>query len=246
MTQEIALDRQKPLLVDTVANNFISHEFDEYQASLGDLKVHVGIVRSQEQLNQIYALRQDTYQDKMSYLLNSDSSADLLDASSYIFYCRSGKQILASCRYTKQVNGEWESPEITDLSFLVPVDQSQLLQIGRFLVASEYRGQMLSEILVWACNHWLFHNTPYICCFGICAPALVRFYRHFNGKSVANARITLPERHNRTYRLIYGVFDSTAQTLESYMVARGWSLNYPDGNKLTEIPSQGAEFSFAA
>lgn len=230
MTKVIAVPRQKnleevlPLAINR--SHLTSNPFDEYQASQGDFQVNVGIVHSQEQLNQIYALRQNIYQDKMSYLLSSES-ADPLDMSSYIFYCRSGDRILASCRYTMQVNGEWESPEITALSSLVPVDQSHLLQVGRLLVTSEYRRQMLSEILVWAANNWLCQNTAYKSYFAICAPALVRFYRHFNAKSISNGKITLPERQSKTYRLIYGFFDSTVETLQSYITTRGWSLNSP-------------------
>lgn len=209
--------RNNLFLWDDYRNYCNLYSCNEYQASLGDFQITLGIVRSTEQLSQIYQLRENVYQDKMSYLLNYkdglNPSEDMLDGSSYIFYCRQDNHLLASCRYTPSVNGKWESPEIARVATLVPTDQSQLLQVGRLLITPEYRGQMLSEIIMWASCHWLYHNTEYKTLYAICIPTLVRFYRHFGSKLVANVKITLPERQNKTYRVIYGFIDSSIQTL---------------------------------
>ncbi|NEO98787.1 MAG: hypothetical protein F6K58_08940 [Symploca sp. SIO2E9] len=246
MNQHIAVASQhKPknlCLLNDYQNYCHLNSSDEYQATLGDFKVTLGVAHSTEQLSQIYQLRESVYQDNMSYLLNCEdglpASADRLDSSSYIFYCRHGDRILASCRYTPSINGEWESPEITRLATLVPADKSQLLQVGRLLITPEYRSQMLSEIMIWASCHWLEHNTIYQSFYAICTPALVRFYRHFNVKSIANTKITLPERQNKTYRVVYGFVDSVAQTLHNYITTRGWSLSSPDENNLAEVYPQ--------
>ncbi|NJN07572.1 MAG: GNAT family N-acetyltransferase [Richelia sp. RM1_1_1] len=213
-------------------NYYNLNSCDEYQATLRNFQLTLGLAHSTKQLNQIYQLRENVYQDKMSYLLNCDdglpASADRLDASSYIFYCRHNDRTVASCRYTPSINGEWESPEITSVATLVPADKSQLLQVGRLLIIPEYRSQMLSEIMIWASCHWLYHKTSYNSFYAICNPALVRFYRHFGAKSVAKTKITLPERQNQTYRLVYGFVDSVAQTLHNYVTTRGWSLSSPN------------------
>ncbi len=195
----------------------------EYQAILEGFRLYMGIVQTDEQLSKIYSLRKRIYQDGMSYL----SSYDSVDRSSYHFYCRSGEEILASCRYTRPVNGEWESPQISRLSSLLPLEKSKLLQVGRFIIAPEYRGQMISEVLSWACCTWLHRNTHYESLYAICSPILERFYLHFGGKSVANTEITIPERQNRNYRVIYGDFSTFTQTLDDYLTARNWSFISP-------------------
>jgi predicted GNAT family N-acyltransferase len=198
-------------------------DLDEYQAILGGYRLNMGIAQTDEQLSKIYSLRKSVYQDEMSYL----SSYDSVDKSSYHFYCRSGEKILASCRYTRPVNGEWESPQITRLSSLLPLEKSKLLQVGKFVIAPEYRGRMISEAFTWVCCSWLYRNTDYESLYAICSPILERFYLHFGGKSLANTEITIAERQNRNYRIIYGNFNTFKETLYNYLTVRNWSLISP-------------------
>ena len=204
---------------------------EEYQASIGDMSVSLGFVSCQSQRDRIYQLRESIYQDNMSYLLNTDdglpASADKFDAISYIFYCRQGDRIIASCRYTPAINGEWESPGVTKAANLVPANKSQMLEIGRLLVAPEYRSQMISELLVWAASDWLGQNTRYKYFYAVCVPALVRFYRHFGSQSIPKTKIVLPERQNKSYRIVYGSMNRVANTLEEYITEREGLLSYP-------------------
>lgn len=204
----------------------------EYQISINNLQLYLGIADSAEQYRQIYQLRELVYQNKMGYLLNTESdlplSADKFDDSSYLFYCRQNNSILASCRYTPSLDGKWESPRITDAADLIPTDKTKMLQIGRLVVTPEYRSQLLSEILVWAASQWLQNNTEYESCYAICVPALVRFYRHFGARSLPKTKIVLPERQNKSYRIVYGSIADIAQTLEQYIIQRGGCLSCQD------------------
>ena len=211
--------------------NYNFYPNEEYQASIADLSLSMGFVSCQSQCDRIYQLRETVYQDKMSYLLNTDdglpASADKFDAVSYIFYCRQGDRIIASCRYTPAINGEWESPGITKAAKLVPVNPAQMLEIGRLLVAPEYRSQLISELLVWAASDWLEQNSPYQYFYAVCAPALVRFYRHFGSQSIPKTKIILPERQNKSYRIVYGSMKKVATTLGEYITDRGGLLSCP-------------------
>lgn len=207
-------------------NTTMFNPTQEYRAVLDGLEVHIGLVRSNEQLSKVHDLRQDIYQDGMDYLLNADSSGDPLDDYSYIFYCRVGETVLASCRYTEPVNGQWESDDITQFASLVPADPDRLLQIGRLLITPEWRSKMLSEVLVWASCDWLQKNVAYDAFYAICAPALIRFYRHFGSYSVKNTRITLPGRKNKSYRIVYGYMNEITKVLHQYLSTRDWQLTY--------------------
>ena len=234
MNQQLAIatPKQSPNVLSfprDCNHNFYPNE--EYQASIGNLSLSLGFVSCQSQRDRIYQLRKTVYQDNMSYLLNTDdglpASADKFDAVSYIFYCRQGDRIIASCRYTPAINGEWESPGITEAANLVPANQFQMLEIGRLLVAPKYRSQLIAELLVWAASDWLGQNTRYQYFYAVCAPALVRFYRHFGSQSIPKTKIVLPERQNKSYRIVYGSMNTVATTLEAYITDRGGLLSYP-------------------
>lgn len=204
----------------------------EYRALLEDFSITLGIASSPAEYQAIYNLRQTVYeQDNMAYLLDASSNfhpaADILDESSYLFYCRSGNKFLATCRYSPAIDGQWESPEITHLASLVPTDTTRLLQIGRLVIQPEYRSRLLAELLIWACSDWLRRHTLHTSFYAICTPALSRFYRHFGAKTVPNSTVKLPERQNKTYRVVYGSMNTVATTLDTYTTQRGWSLDYP-------------------
>ena len=219
-------------LNSTLKDNTISDNLDsllEYQVSINNLQLYLGIANSAEQYRQIYQLRESVYQNKMSYLLNTESdlpsSADKFAELSYLFYCRQDNSILASCRYTPSLDGKWESSRITDAADLIPTDKTKMLQIGRLVVTPEYRSQLLSEILVWSASQWLKNNTEYEFCYGVCVPALVRFYRHFGVRFLPKTKIVLPERQNKSYRIVYGSIADIAQTLEQYIIQRSGCLS---------------------
>ena len=223
----------------SVHNGFSKSKLlQEYRALLDDFPITLGIASSPKEYQAIYNLRQTVYeQDNMAYLLNPASNfhpaADTLDNSSYLFYCRSGNNFLATCRYSPAIDGQWESPEITRLASLVPTDTTRLLQIGRLVIQPEHRSRLLAELLIWACSDWLRRHTLHTFFYAICTPALSRFYRHFGAKTVPNSIVKLPERQNKTYRVVYGSMDTVATTLDTYTTQRGWSLDYPHQTDLS-------------
>jgi hypothetical protein len=199
-------------------------------ATSADLTLSFRIAADAEAQREVFRMREAAFRGSQDYLLglggHRDIAADRRDLSSYIFSCRIGDAVVASCRWVTPEAAEYPLSELVGPVRARELDDDRCLEISRVVVAPELRGRQIFEVMSYFACFWLLSNTSYRACRGICVPGLVRFYEACGMVPVSPDPMTIPGREQNRYFLIHGRPRRSLDLLNESLTRRGWTLSH--------------------
>lgn len=200
-------------------------------ATSEDLTLSVRLAADAEAQHAVFRLREESFRGSQSYLLglggHRDIAADRCDLPSYIFSCRVGDAVVASCRWVTPEAAEYPLPELVGPVRARELGDDRCLEISRVIVAPQLRGRQIFEVMSYFACFWLLRNTSYQFCRGICVPGLVPFYEACGMYPVSPNPITIPGREQNRYLVIQGQTRRSLDILNESLTRRGWTLSHP-------------------
>jgi len=195
-----------------------------------DLTLSFRLAADAEAQRAVFRLREEAYRGSQGYLLglggHRDVAADRHDLSSYIFSCRVGDAVVASCRWVTPEEAEHPLPRLVGAGLASELDGDRRLEISRVIVAPRLRGRQIFEVMSYFACFWVLRNTRYQACGGISVPGLVRFYQACGMDPISPSPITVPGREPNQYLVIHGRPRRSLELLNEALTRRGWTLSH--------------------
>jgi pyrroloquinoline quinone (PQQ) biosynthesis protein C len=194
------------------------------------LTISFRLAADAEAQREVFRLREQTYRGSQGYLLDlgghRDLAADRHDLSAYIFSCRVGDAVVASCRWVTPHEAEFPLPGLVDPALASQVGRDRCLEASRAIVAPQLRGRHIFEVMFYFTCFWLLRNTRCQSYWAVCVPRLVPFYEICDIYPLSPDPIAIPGREKNRYLVVHGQPRRSVDKLSEVLTRRGWSLSH--------------------
>jgi len=199
-------------------------------ATSEDRTVSFQLAADAEAQRAVFRMRERAFRGSQDYLLglggHRDVAADRRDLSSYIFSCRVGDTVVASCRFVTRGEAEYPLAQLVPPDLAGELGSEQFLEASRAVVAPALRGRQLFEVMLYFSCFWLLRNTSYQSYGSVCVPALARFYQACGIHPISPDPVTVPGREQNRYLVIHARLRRSLDLLSESLPRRGWSLSH--------------------